>query len=83
MTQLNPISNQVPQKPPTEPKTCPDCKIKHNWVLEDVTTGKVIEVFERCKGCMIQFGTDKKVEFGPKTIFVDLWKKASKGEQKT
>lgn len=40
----------------TDTRTCPDCGVTHGWVIEDSSTGKILEKLDLCRGCLLGFG---------------------------
>lgn len=50
---LNPISSQSEC---TETRICPECGVKHGWVVEETATGKILEKLDKCRGCLLGFG---------------------------
>ena len=37
-------------------RNCPECGVLHDTVLEETASGKILESFEKCKGCLLGFG---------------------------
>lgn len=37
-------------------RICPECGSKHNLVVEEIATGKVLQIIDKCRGCFLGFG---------------------------
>ncbi len=43
-------------------RICTECGSTHNTILEDAHTGAVLEIFDRCRGCLLGFGPMSKIK---------------------
>jgi hypothetical protein len=45
---------RYPPHPPSFSRPCIECGRMHDTILQEMTTGKVLETFDQCRDCMME-----------------------------